>query len=125
MSKNKDQGTRFETYLVNYFTDAGFDARRLAEGGVNDPGDIEVTDAYGDTWVIEAKHRQSLSIHKEYMKILRKAKDRGYVMAGLVWKRTLPKKEGQERRTPAGPPLVVLDLATFTSLLADYDAGAE
>ena len=119
MSKNKNQGTRFESALVEYFTELGLEARRLAEGGLLDPGDIELEDGYGDTWVIEAKHRQSLSIHTVYQQVQEKAERAGYLLSALIWKRNPPKKDGQSRRPNSGPPLVVMDLATFGLLVTD------
>ena len=55
MGKSKAQGTRFETELVNYFTNVGFAAGRLAEGGRNDRGDILIHNDIDEQWVVEAK----------------------------------------------------------------------
>ena len=42
MNKPKKQGTSFESSLVNKLIAEGYsDAKRLAEGGSNDIGDIE------------------------------------------------------------------------------------
>ena len=41
VNKPKIQGTAFETLTVNKLNDYGFKAKRLAEGGSKDKGDIE------------------------------------------------------------------------------------
>ena len=49
MSKPKAQGTRWETELVRRAHDRGLMADRIAEGGLNDRGDVWLVNPPGDT----------------------------------------------------------------------------
>lgn len=111
-NRSKAQGTAFETWLVRYFQDAGLWARRLAEGGSNDVGDLEL--GAEDLWTIEAKARANLNAHAALAKAKHKA---GTGPVALVWKR-LTRKQGNQRRSPVGEPVIVaMDLETFTRLV--------
>jgi hypothetical protein len=106
MSKAKSQGTRFETWIVDKLNEATYpwgSARRLAEGGVKDRGDIEYTDGFNQGWVIEAKATQTLNVTR----VLGKARKKGGRYTVLVWKR-LTKSKGNTNRTPDGEPIVVV-----------------
>lgn len=50
-------GADFEIALEKYLTARGVDARRLRQHGKYDHGDLQVVDADGDAWTIEAKKR--------------------------------------------------------------------
>ena len=114
MSKSKAQGTRFETYLVNRFREAGLSARRLAEGGSNDLGDIEI----GTRFIVEAKHRTNLAGGPTgtYRKAAEKAAARVGAIPVVIWKRSV-KRSGNTKRTQDGPPLVILSLDDFVELI--------
>ena len=106
MSKPKAQGTAFETWLVNSLHVAmspWSDARRIAEGGANDEGDITYTDGFNQRWVIEAKATQTLNVTR----VLGKARDKGGRYTVLAWKR-LTRTKGNTKRTPDGEPIVVV-----------------
>jgi hypothetical protein len=119
MNRPKQQGTRAETDTVKILKAAGLQAWRLAEGGSRDAGDVAFVDGNGDTWVVEVKHRERLSVHDAYAQAKRKAQsaDVPFMVAGtvLVWKRSeLP--VGGLRRVPAGT-VIVMDWPTFLDLL--------
>lgn len=114
MSKPKRQGTAWETAIVKAAHAYGIPARRLAEEGSNDPGDIQL----GDTWILEARHRQNMNIHEALAKAKRKSP---LPNTAVVWKRMKRKKPGQQRRRSAGPPIVAIDLPTFLQLISGKD----
>jgi len=116
VSKSKAQGTRFETAIVGTLQAVGFGtARRIAEGGSNDEGDIEFDDAAGEHWIIEAKATANLNVSQTLHKA--KIKAPAYSNVAVVWKR-LTRKSGNERRTPDGVPIVVvLDWQTYMDLV--------
>ena len=113
MSKPKAQGTRQETAVVNAALDAGLMAERLAEGGMNDLGDIRISTDYH--WIGEVKDRERLNVHKELEKALEKS---GTPDTFLVWRR-LYRKKGNQRRTQDGPVVVALTLERFLELLKE------
>lgn len=125
MSKARDQGTRYETSIVNrlnkHYQKRELDselvvAKRIAEGGIADLGDVEL-ELYrlGHLpLVIEAKHRQALNLHQTVAKANRKA---GLSRSVVFWKK-LTRKAGAERRTPDGvAEVVAMDVDTFLWLL--------
>jgi len=113
VNKPKQQGTAEETWLVNYFTNAGLRARRLAEGGSNDEGDVEVFSTNGERFVLESKARANLNIHQTVGKAAAKTDDESVVS----WKK-LTRKKGKERRTPDGPARIIAhELDSFTRLI--------
>lgn len=89
----------------------------LAEGGIYDEGDLEVWDSDGRRWVLECRNRGAMNVHGALAAARVKAAGSGLV--AVVWKR-LRRKPGAKRRTQAGPPVVVLPLETFLSLLRDH-----
>ena len=123
MSKQKAQGTKLETWTRNALRDLGFKSRRLAEGGAEDEGDVDVV--INDTrWVVECKSTQTLNIQETLGKARRKA---GGAPVFLVWKR-LVQVAGKKMRQPvAGERIVVvLGWDDFTDLLSaarDVTAG--
>lgn len=118
MSKQKKQGTAHESWLVNQLRDAGFDARRLAEGGANDEGDVEAH--LPDRWVLEAKARASLNVQDTLGKTRAKAAAAAGqpVPVAVVWKRLVRVPGKQVRQPVAGERVVVcLSLEDFLALL--------
>jgi len=102
----RDQGTRLETWIVdqlNAATHPWGSARRIAEGGVNDEGDVTYLDGFNQRWVVEAKATQTLNVTR----VLGKARKKGGKYTVLVWKR-LTKSKGNSKRTPDGEPVVVV-----------------
>ena len=106
VNKPKMQGTAHESWLVstiNTYLAPWGKARRIAEGGSNDEGDITFTDGFNQRWVIEAKATQTLNVTR----VLGKAREKGGKYTVLIWKR-LTRTKGNTRRTPDGEPIVVV-----------------
>ena len=106
VNKPKMQGTAFESWLVTKLNEALFPfspARRIAEGGSNDEGDIAYFDGFNQRWVIEAKATQTLNVTR----VLGKARAKGGKYTVLAWKR-LTRSKGNTNRTPDGEPIVVV-----------------
>ena len=122
MSKAKAQGTRHESFLVTELRAAGYEAKRLAEGGSGDEGDVEAT-LHGTRWVFEAKARQTLNVQATLGKARLKAA--GHPVA-VVWKRLVP-VAGRQIRQPVAGERVVVSLSLqdfFDALQRAYDAGS-
>lgn len=112
----RDQGTKWETEIVNRAQDMGLAASRIAEGGIYDRGDIEI---WGDSklgggyWIVEAKDRANLNIHLALSKARLKAHRLESVVA---WKRRI--RKGQNvNRTQDGEPIVAMTLDLFLELI--------
>jgi hypothetical protein len=122
MSKQKQQGTTHESWIVKQLTAVDIDARRLAEGGSEDEGDVEATIA-GERWVLEGKARQTLNIQATLGKARRKA---GGAPVALVWKR-LVRKPGLTVRQPVEGERVVVVLGwdDYVNLIKQAEKGAE
>jgi hypothetical protein len=105
VNKPKMQGTAFESWLVTSFNQLvpWGAARRIAEGGANDEGDITYLDGFNQRWVIEAKATQTLNVTR----VLGKAREKGGTYTVLAWKR-LTRSKGNSKRTPDGEPIVVV-----------------
>lgn len=105
MSKQKQQGTNHESWIVKAFQAIGFKARRLAEGGSADEGDVE-TFIGNRRWIIEGKARQNLNVQATLGKARRKAGEDTPV--AVVWKR-LVRVPGYKVRQPVeGERIVVI-----------------
>jgi len=120
VNKPKKQGTTFETQQVNKINKYSehHKARRLAEGGNNDEGDVEFFRVDfmlpNERWIMECKNRQAFNIHQGLAKAKRKAGKNPVVIA---WKK-LKKVQGSKRRVSDGEPTVyVMDEETFFALL--------
>ena len=115
MSKPKAQGTRHESWIVTELQALGIQARRLAEGGAADEGDVEAT-INGTRWVLEGKATQSLNVQKILGKARRKAG--GSTPVAVVWKR-LVKVAGMTNRQPVEGEriVVILSWEDFTNLI--------
>ena len=96
MSRQKAQGTAFESALVKAAQAYGLDAARLPEGGAKDRGDVTIGSPYPNSSLDD--------------------------IVAVAWKR-LVKGNGQ-RRTPDGEPVIVaINLPDFLSLIEA--AGAD
>ena len=114
MNKPKQQGTAWETWLVKHFAGEGFDAGRIAEGGMNDLGDLMIHDQLGTPWIVEAKATERLNVTR----VLGKAIEKGGPRTVLIWKRLI--KTGKKVRQADGEKIVVvLTLDLFTELLKE------
>jgi hypothetical protein len=107
MSKAKQQGTAHESWIVNALAVVGIKARRLAEGGSADEGDVEAQ-IDGTRWVLEGKARQNLNVQKTLSKAREKAG--GDTPVAVVWKR-LVKVAGYTNRQPVEGERVVVILS--------------
>ncbi len=58
---NKTKGSQFETDVMKWLRRAGATAERLTKAGAKDEGDI-VTVVAGETYILELKNRQTLSL---------------------------------------------------------------
>lgn len=123
MSKNKKQGTAFETWTRKALNSLGIGARRIAEGGSNDEGDVEAHLDGITRWVIECKARSSLNIQETLGKARRKA---GGAPVILVWKR-LVRVAGKQIRQPVDGEriVVVLGWDDFVRLLTNAAPSGE
>lgn len=122
MSKQRAQGTRYESAVVKMLAAAGHTARRLAEGGSLDEGDVEAT-IHGIPVIVECKARQVLATQETLARTRRKA---GPVRLPLVfWRRLVPVTGKRVRQPVAGErDLVILAPADLFRLLdAAYAAG--
>ena len=104
MSKAKAQGTTHESWIVKELEAAGIKARRLAEGGADDEGDVE-TWIDGGRWILEGKSRQTLNIQATLGKARKKA---GGLRVAVVWKRLVKVAGYQNRQPVAGERVVVI-----------------
>lgn len=117
MTREKQQGTAFETWAVtqlNEWTDGW--AERVAEGGSNDAGDVRFVDELDDVWMIECKATERLNVTRALAKAKRKS---GVANTVLAWKRLV--KSAGARRTPDGEPIVVvMDWSTYLGLMGAH-----
>lgn len=123
MNKNKKAGTAHESYIVNIFKDKGMQAKRIAEGGSYDEGDVEVI--INDTkWVIEAKAKSSLNIQATLHKARVKAEGVNKIKTpvAIIWKR-LVRVDGYKVRQPVANERIIicLSLDDFFSLINSKD----
>lgn len=116
MSKAKAQGTRHESWIVDALAEVGITARRLAEGGSADEGDVEAS-IYGERWVLEGKARQNLNVQDTLGKARRKA---GGAPVAVIWKR-LVRVPGVKNRQPIHGERVVVVLGwdDFVDLVSE------
>ena len=123
MSKPKAQGTRHESWIVNELESINLKARRLAEGGSDDEGDVETTIG-GIRWVLEGKARQSLNVQKTLGKARKKAG--GSTPVAVVWKR-LVKVAGYANRQPVDGEriVVILSWEDYIELVKAKEANNE
>lgn len=119
-NRAKQDGTAWEAALVRQAEAHGYEAWRLAEGGTNDPGDLVIRTSDGDHYVIEAKRRAAMNAHDALAKATSKAEHADLPFAvtgvGVAWKR-LVRKDGQQRRVQAGPPLMLISVEEWLNLI--------
>jgi len=121
VNKPKIQGTAFETLTVNKLNEYGFKARRLAEGGSKDLGDIECENTFAGLIpnpkiILEAKHRQNLNVHQT----LAKAKEKAGGDVILTWKKTIKKNNSRVRVADGERIVYIIDEELMFKLLKSY-----
>ena len=121
VNKPKIQGTAFETLTVNKLNEYGFKAKRLAEGGSNDKGDIECENTFSEVLpypkiIFEAKHRQNLNVHQT----LAKAKEKAGGDVILAWKKTIRKNDSKVRVADGERIVYIVDEDLLFKLLKSY-----
>lgn len=117
MSKNKAQGTAFETWICKALNSLGITANRLAEGGMYDEGDVAAHLSEDARWIIECKATANLNIQKILGKARRKANGAPVI---LVWKRLVKTSTSKTRQPVDGERIVVcLSWEDFVRLLTD------
>lgn len=109
MSKQKKQGTTHESWIVNELKANEHQARRIAEGGAADEGDVEAEIA-GEKWVLEGKARANLNVQDALGKARAKAKaaNGAPVPVAVVWKRLVKVTGLQVRQPVEGERVVVI-----------------
>jgi hypothetical protein len=110
MSKAKQQGTAHESWIVTELNQQGHEARRIAEGGSQDEGDVEAT-LDGTKWVLEGKARSALNVQKALGKARAKARAANGdepVPVAVVWKRLVRVPGLQVRQPVEGERVVVI-----------------
>ena len=122
VNKPKIQGTAFETLTVNKLNDYGFKAKRLAEGGSKDLGDIECENTFLNILpypkiILEAKHRANLNVHQTLFKSKEKAG--GDVI--LAWKKTKRKGNSKVRVADGERVVYIVDDDLMFKLLKSYE----
>lgn len=118
MSKAKQQGTAFESWLVKKINAVSYDlwAERIVEGGIHDRGDVRLVDTMDEEWIIECKAKERLNVTRELAKAKKKS---GITNTVVAWKRLVP--NGGTRRTADGEPVVVvMGLDTYLQLLGAH-----
>lgn len=120
MSKPKAQGTRHESWIVKELDAIGVTARRIAEGGSADEGDVEAF-INGERWVLEGKATQTLNVQKILGKARKKAG--GSTPVAVIWKR-LVKVAGMVNRQPVEGErtVVILSWEDFINLVNAKEA---
>jgi len=113
VNKPKQQGTAYETFVVNRLNEMPFTkAQRLAEGGMNDKGDI-ICEKNSFDLVGECKNRTNLNLHQTLQKALNKS---GQFETVVYWKK-LTRKGGNSKRSADGVPEVVAMTPEFFEYL--------
>ena len=104
MSKAKQQGTSHESWIANELKGHGINARRLAEGGADDEGDVEAF-MIEQRWILEGKSRQTLNVQATLGKARRKAAG---LPVAVVWKRLVKVADKKVRQPVEGERVVVI-----------------
>lgn len=103
MSAAKRKGTTWETAVTNYLRDQDIDARRVAQTGRKDTGDI-----HGGGIVWEAKDHKSIDVAGFVRQAVEEAKNAGLPVGVAVVKR---------RQSNVKNAYVMTDLETFVRLI--------
>jgi hypothetical protein len=114
MNRPKKQGTAAETRIVTIHQSRGILAHRLAEGGRNDLGDVEIYPTTGPSLIVgEVKDKERLNAADALDKAVRKS---GTSRTVLFW--TQRYGEGLRRRTRR---VVVIPEALWLELIGGRD----
>ena len=105
---SKRKGTAWETKIVDYLKDNGWDARRKPQTGTADEGDISIEEI--DWLVIEAKAAKSHEL-AAWVDEANVEAENAHARIGVVW----AKRRG---RTSAGGGYVVMDGDSFAEIVA-------
>lgn len=114
-------GTEWETKVVELAHRYGCRAVRLAKMGFKDVGDVLVITPSGDHYLVEAKWREQLNVHATLGNQITKAATADlpwYVTGTSVWWKRSRRKSGNERRSPAGPPVVAITIDEYLRLIS-------
>ncbi len=68
-NKNGRKGSQFETDVMKWLRGAGVMAERLTKAGAKDEGDMVVIIS-GETYILELKNRQTLSLPSIFMEVM-------------------------------------------------------
>ena len=123
VNKPKIQGTAFETLIVNKLNEYGFKARRLAEGGSKDEGDVECEVPFSSILpyprvIFEAKHRANLNVHQTLAKAKEKSGNSDVILA---WKKTKRKNNSKVRVADGERVVYIVDEDLMFRLLENYE----
>ena len=118
-NKNKARGTRFEsavTQFVRLESAGGVDARRPAQAGPADVGDVHV----GEDWVIQAKDWAKWSkadlLRWTFEDVETQARNAARPFGAVVVKR---RREAGGASGAVGEALVAMSMETFTAVLSE------
>ena len=106
---SKARGTEWEQRIVAYLRDRGLNPQRMPPAGRLDVGDITVTDADGDRWIIEAKATKSIDLAGGMNELAAEKLNAGVTFGALIVKR---------RNHATGRAYVVIELGDFAALMA-------
>jgi hypothetical protein len=109
----RDKGTKWETAVVAYLVSCGLSARRKAQAGNKDTGDIEVPSVPGV--VIEAKNCKGQTLAQWVDEAVTEAQNAG-VPVGAVWHRR--RLSPRLQATSPGTGYVTMSGEHFARLLA-------
>lgn len=117
-SRQKQQGTRWETLRARSWRALGLHADRHPLKGRDDTNDVWISHPV-DGWSEQDKAVEQLNIHKCVEGAVAKA---GHLRTLVAWKRLPPKKDGQSRRrTDTLPAIVACHPKTAAVLLLAYE----
>jgi len=118
VNKPKQQGTAYETFCVNRLNEMPYTkAQRLAEGGMNDKGDLLVEKNKFDM-VCECKNRTNLNLHQTLNKAIQKS---GQFETVVYWKKLKRKGENNKRSADGEPEVVAMTPEFFEWLLSQIN----
>lgn len=114
MSRSKDAGTRFETWVARWLSDVFGDARidRMALHGAHDRGDVSGIYAHGQKVVVECKNCRSLKLSK-WISETEDERDNSDALAGVCF----IKRRGCGEQS-MGDQYVLMTARDFVSLVS-------
>lgn len=117
--KNKRDGTAYESAVVNYFRDRGFEADRLRLSGKDDEGDIVVRDKVGAVAIVEAKAGVNIRprhwFDEEAVPEAKRYADRRSLLEP-----PMPALAMKSHNKPVGKSLVTITLEDYVTLLGGH-----